>query len=158
MSCHYKSRSVWPSSNNMLHYSDNENTKVLNAWRCSSIIGINAEVMVSMGLSNALCLDMFALFSSWLDMESVMLSNTRLHLMAILLLFLVASTETICLSTKLWPQLHTAHSHLYNTWDKFSPTKALLCSDNKQKVRQKNSRKIDPALILFKHRQRLSTN
>ena len=36
--------------------------------------------MVSLGLYNALHLDMFALFSSRLDMESPVLSNTRLYL------------------------------------------------------------------------------
>ena len=36
-----------------------------------------------------------------------MVSNSRLVFMAILLLFLVVSADTLRLSTKLWPQSHT---------------------------------------------------
>ena len=52
------------------------------------------------GLSNALFLDMLVRFSSRLDMLLLGLSDALLHLIAILLLFLVASMEILRFSTK----------------------------------------------------------
>ena len=58
-------------------------------WICSRL------VIDSFGFSNALFLDMLARFSSRLAMLLLGLSDALLHLIAILLLFVVALMETV---------------------------------------------------------------
>ena len=75
---------------------------MLSFWQCMLDL-TRIYSWFSLGLSNAVCLSMFGLFSSRPDM---VLYNTRLHFMTIFLLFVVALMQTLSLSTKLWPQLY----------------------------------------------------